>query len=168
MRTLLFIVTMMFLQLGVAGSEHAPASSKQFEDLKQLLGIWQGDVEMGENKVPMTVVYELTSGGSVITETLMAGTPQEMISVYHKEGDSVAMTHYCTMGNQPHMKLKKADGNTLAFEMREPVGIVSKNEAHMHAVTLTMKDKNTLQQDWVFYEGGKAAKTSTFLLKKQN
>lgn len=116
----------------------------------------------------MTVTYELTSAGTAITERLMQGTPEEMVSVYHKDGDGVAMTHYCALGNQPHMKLKSSDGKVMVFEMDEPVGLQAEDEPHMHAVTLTLKSENVLEQHWTHYVGGKQADTVTFELERQN
>lgn len=147
-------------------SHKAPEISKELEAMKQLLGTWEGTARMGDKDHNVTVVYELTSGGTAITEKLMTGTPQEMVSVYHKDGKSVSMTHYCSMGNQPHMNLKKSDGKVTQFEMTKPVGIESPNEAHMRAVTLSMLDADTLKHEWVQYEGGKQKDVTTFMLKR--
>jgi hypothetical protein len=159
MRSLIFVLSMLLLQApaqaGQGEHKHAVSMPEQFETLKQLLGVWEGKADMGDGKEQhMRVQYELTSGGTAIIETLMQGTPHEMVSVYHKDGDSVAMTHYCAMGNQPHMKLKQAESSRITFEMDKPQGIASPEESHMHGLTLTLKDKNTLQQDWVYYKDG--------------
>jgi hypothetical protein len=71
------------------------------------------------------------------------------------------------MGNHPEMKLKKADGNSIAFEMTKPAGISSMKETHMHAVTLTLTDANTLKQEWTSFEKGKKAETATFNFKRK-
>lgn len=148
--------------------DHAPKIPKALENMKQLLGTWEGKTKMGDKEHDMIVTYALTSGGTAITETLMAGTPQEMVSVYHKDGDSVAMTHYCALGNQPHMKLKTSDAKAMAFEMAKPAaGIASAKEPHMHAVTLTLHGENTLKHDWVHYVDGKAKDTVTFNFKRK-
>ena len=175
MRKVLFVLGVLLLpaaQTVFAGEkhEHTPAAMpRQFETLKQLLGTWEGKSQMGDKgEQTVQVIYELTSGGTAIVEKLMPGTPQEMVSVYHKEGDSLAMTHYCSMGNQPHMTLQDADAGHLVFEMKQPQGIASAEESHMHALTLTLKDKNTLQQDWVNYDKGKPAQTATFLLHRKS
>jgi hypothetical protein len=174
MKTVFFTLSILLVtaaQPALAGKDdhhHAVTMPKEFETLKQLVGTWEGKSDMGKGEQDMSVVYELTSGGTAIVETLMKGTPHEMVSVYHKEGDSLGMTHYCSMGNQPHMKLKQADDQHLVFEMTETQGIASPDESHMHALTLTLKDKNTLQHDWVNYDKGKAAQTATFLLHRKS
>lgn len=148
---------------------HPPvAMPKEFDSVKQLVGTWEGTGNMGDGKEqPVTVVYELTSGGTAVTEKLMPGTPMEMVSVYHKEGKSLGMTHYCAMGNQPHLKLKSAEPKSVVFEMVGTAGITSAKEPHMHAVTLTMADADSLKQEWVSFEGGKKKMTAVFTYKRK-
>jgi hypothetical protein len=117
--------------------------------------------------MPTTVVYEMTSGGTAIMEKMNPGTPHEMLNVYHKDGKSIGMTHYCAMGNQPHMRLKKAEGNTMAFEMTKAEGISSMSETHMHAMTITMTDNDTMSEAWTNMEKGKKGDTYTFNFKRK-
>ena len=160
-----------FLSLQVFAEDSAmsaPSIPKNFEPLKQLLGTWEGKHRVGEEEMPVKVTYALTSAGTAITETLMAGTPQEMVSMYHKDGDSVAMTHYCMLGNQPHMQMTKSSKNEMVFEMQSPkAGLVSANEAHMHGVTLKLIDNNTLEQSWKYFVDGKEQSTEVFTFKRK-
>lgn len=166
----IMVLTGLFLlsQIAVADPEqHQPPSiPDDLAAMTKLLGSWEGTTVMQGKEMPMKVTYELTSAGTAITETLMEGTDHEMVSVYHKDGDSVAMTHYCALGNQPHMKLKSSDGKTMAFEMDQPVGIQSSDEPHMHAVTLSLKSDDLLEQQWTHYVEGKQADTVTFELHR--
>jgi len=150
-----------------AGHEHDEmAMPKDFETMKKLVGTWEGSGKMEGKDTPIKVTYELTSGGTAIAEKIGPGTPHEMLTVYHPEGKSMGMTHYCAMGNQPHMVLKKSDAHMLAFEMDKPEGVKSMNEPHMHALTLTMADDNTLKQEWTDYANGKKKDTAVFTLKR--
>jgi hypothetical protein len=151
-----------------AGGHHTPASMpKEFNTLKKLVGTWEGKNKMGDKEESMTVVYKLTSGGTAITETMMPGTDHEMITVYYKEGSSLGMTHYCALGNQPHMALEKATDNSLFFDMKKPVGISSLNESHMHSLKITMNDVNSITQEWTNFEDGKKAQSVVFNLKRK-
>jgi hypothetical protein len=151
---------------GPEGHHQAPAMPKEFDTLKALLGKWEGTSDMGKGKQKMTVTYELTSGGTAISEKMVSG-PMQMLTVYHKEGNSLGMTHFCAMGNSPRMHLKSAEGNKLAFEMTGAEGVSSMEENHMHALTLTMNDKNTLTQDWTNMESGKSQSVSFKLKRKK-
>lgn len=156
------------ITLADEGPMPQPTVPKAFEPLKRLLGTWEGVNKMGDQEMPMKVSYALTSAGTAITETLMQGTPQEMVSVYHKEGDSVAMTHYCILGNQPHMKMTKSGKTEMAFQMQQPLGLSSEREPHMHAVTLKLIDDNTLEQRWVHYVDGKEDSTTVFTFHRKS
>jgi hypothetical protein len=52
-----------------------------------------------------------------LVERLFPGAPQEMTTVYHREGADLALTHYCAGGNQPRMRARApaADANVLEF-----------------------------------------------------
>jgi hypothetical protein len=145
------------LSLGAnAGEQMKPVKMpKNFETMKKLVGDWEGTSDMHGKEAKVTTSYSLTSGGTVIMEKLGAGTDHEMVSMIHNDGDKLALTHYCSMGNAPKMSLKKADDKEIVFEMTKPSGVKSMSEPHMHKVTLTMPDENTLHQEWVSMAGGK-------------
>ena len=134
----------------------APYSgSKEYERMKQLVGVWEGTSNMGREGERVRVEYRLTAGGSAIVETLFLGTPEEMISVYHDRKGRLSMTHYCMLQNQPSMKLQKAGGDTLAFVFAKGRGIDPKKDAHMHALTISFVDKDHIVQNWTLFEDGK-------------
>jgi len=50
-----------------AGEGRAPYSgSKEYERMKQLVGVWEGTSNMGKEEQPIRVEYRLTAGGSGI------------------------------------------------------------------------------------------------------
>jgi hypothetical protein len=155
--TILSVLFCLSAASAFAHPEHkAPAMPKDFDTLKGLVGTWEGKAKMhGEKEENVTTTYELTSGGTAIIEKFMTGTPMEMVTVYHKEGKSLGLTHYCAEGNQPHMVLKKAAAGSLAFEMKNTQGVTSMKESHMHALTLNITDKDSLTEEWTHMEGGK-------------
>ncbi|AMV40282.1 hypothetical protein [Planctomyces sp. SH-PL62] len=83
-----------------------------FDRLKTLVGDWKNSssaCDPGAEEVPGSdvVKYKLTGAGSALVEVSMPGTPMEMTSIYHLDGDDLRMTHYCALGNQPRLKLDK-------------------------------------------------------------
>src|SRR4051812_451333 len=109
-----------------------PQASKELEHVKQLAGTWKGTSDMDGKKGDVVVTYRVTSAGSAVIETMDPGTPHEMVTVFHDEGGKLALTHYCAMGNQPHMTLTKADDKSYALELAKG-GIVKAKDAHMHS-----------------------------------
>src|SRR6266852_7737782 len=105
--------------------DHAHPGAKMpasFDNVKALVGQWERTTKMGDKDTPVTASYEMTAGGTAILERLLTGTPNEMVSVYHSDGTKVAITHYCMLGNQPEMTLRKTDKNMMVFEMAATSG----------------------------------------------
>jgi len=118
--------------------------SPEFERLKSLVGTWKGTVDMGQGPVEMVAQYRLLAGGSVLEERVFAGTPHEMITMFYDKNGKLALTHYCVLGNRPAMVLESADTKTLKFAFDKSCGIDTAKEAHMHAMTLTFDDADTM------------------------
>ena len=132
-----------------------------------MVGNWKGTQDTPDGKEDVTVEYNLSSAGTILTEKLMPGTPHEMFSIYHGDTNRVLMTHYCAFGNQPRMKMVKTNRpNTYKFVYMDGTSIRSIKDPHMHQLTLTMLNKNHITHEWVFYENGKPAQTVTFNLKR--
>ncbi len=149
--------------------QHAPvAMPKEFDVLKKLVGTWEGTTKMGDKEEKVTATYELTSGGTALMEKLGPGTPMEMVTIYHKDGKTLAMTHYCALGNQPQMKLKKADEKSISFEMTKPIGVASMKEPHMHAMAMKFDGDDTITHEWTSYDNGKKKDTAVFNFKRKN
>jgi hypothetical protein len=147
--------------------KHPPqSSSKELERVKQLVGTWKGPSDMDGKKGETKVIYHLTSGGSAVVETLDPGTPHEMITVFHDEGGKLAMTHYCAMGNQPHMKLVAADDKSLSLELAKGGSIDPAKDAHMHALTMTFDGNDRLTEKWTSLAQGKESSHAVFTLAR--
>src|SRR5882762_1729569 len=122
----------------------AKAGSPEFERMKTLVGTWQGKTDMGQGPIDMTLQYRLLAGGSVLEERVFAGTPNEMVTMYYDKDGKLAMTHYCMFGNRPGMLLKSSDDKTLKFDFDQTCGINAAKESHMHALTITFDDADTI------------------------
>jgi len=157
-----------------AGQEAKQAPKKEggpdtgFDRFKQLAGEWVGKFGApGGKEIDAIVNYKLTSGGSAVVETLAPGKEMEMVTVIHKDGKDLVLTHYCAVGNQPHMKAEKSDGNTIAFKFTGASNMKSDKDMHMHGVTYTFVDRDTLKAEWTHYMDGKEAGTVVFELKRK-
>jgi hypothetical protein len=138
--------------------------SKDFYRMKELVGVWEGKTDMGKGMETLRITYELTSAGNAIVERFDAGKPHEMVTVYYDYGGQLAMTHYCSLGNQPHMELSNPGGANLVFILSDKMpGLVSMNEMHMHALTIAVDGKDSITQTWTLYDRG--AKKSDVVVK---
>jgi hypothetical protein len=154
--------------LAFAGDMHdhdaaAKKGSEALEKLKSLAGTWEGD---GGPMGKIEAEYRVTGGGSTVEERLAAGTPHEMVTMYYDQAGTAQLTHYCTLGNRPAMKLKNATADKLDFDLVDG-SVASANEPHMHALTLSTPDKTHLVADWHMYEGGKEKAVHSFKLTRK-
>ncbi|MGH7152138.1 MAG: hypothetical protein ACREIU_15640, partial [Planctomycetota bacterium] len=88
------LITLGCSALALAGDE--PKKGAPLERIKALAGEW---VQVGEDGKPTTEVissYRVTAAGSAVVETLFPGSDDEMVTVYHMDGESLMLTHYCS------------------------------------------------------------------------
>jgi hypothetical protein len=127
--------------------------SPAFERMKTLVGKWSADSPMMGK---MNTEFRLIAGDSVIEERFAAGTPMEMLSVYHDVNGKLTMTHYCMLRNQPRMKLVKSTADSLTFDLAPTPGLNATKDKHMHGATYTFMDANHFQLSGVSWENGKS------------
>src|SRR5438270_13163403 len=94
--------------IAVAGADKAPAPTTGLDKLKKLAGTWVAADDKGQPTAQVVSVFKVTSNGSTVQETIFPGTGHEMVTLYHLDGPDLVLTHYCALGNQPHMKLDPA------------------------------------------------------------
>jgi hypothetical protein len=147
-----------------APSPSAKDTCPAFERLKTLAGDWELANSKDEAQRGKTVVrYRVTAGGSAVEETLFPGEAKEMVSIYHRDGNALAMTHYCQCGNQPHMRTKSGeDANQLVFDFAGGSNLNAATDTHMHSLKLRFVDADHLHADWELYVEGKPASVHSF------
>lgn len=149
----LFFVACLSALAKPVGSKTAAAATR-FDQFKALVGDWTDAA--GPKGTAQTIRFRLSSGGSVVQEVYFPDTDHEMINMITRDGSDIVLVHYCMMGNQPRMKASdKASGNIAAFKFVSAGNLKSENDMHMHNVTFTFVDANTLKETWVSYKDGK-------------
>jgi hypothetical protein len=123
------------------------SANAAFEKLKALAGN-HTPAMMTAGGDRTKVDYRVTANGTAVIETMFAGEPHEMVTVYSLDNNSVAATHYCSGGNQPHMKLntEKSNANELVFDFVSITGKVT-DGGHIKAVRFRFDDK-TVEEIW--------------------
>jgi hypothetical protein len=148
-------------------AEKAPTHAT-LEALKALAGDW---VQVGPDGKPTETVatsFKVTAAGSVVHETLFPGTPHEMVTVYHMDGDELVLTHYCAMGNQPRMKAAKgSDGKKASFVCTGVSNLKNEQLPHMHSAELTFVDAGHYKARWGTMDNGKETHVAEFDLVRK-
>lgn len=171
-RVAMAVTVLALIGVTVRAQPGAPApggeADARFEKFKQLAGDWVGTAKGEKGSFEVRINYKVTSGGNTVVETIMPGTDHEMVTLIHRDGKDVLLTHYCHLGNQPRMKAGAIDGAKLPFTFTGATNLKSDKDMHMHAVTYTFTDKNSLKAEWVLFSEGKEAGTMTMELKRKN
>jgi len=103
------LLSLLVIGLSAGQADKPSKGSPEFERMKTLAGTWKGKADMGEGPMEFTVEYRLVAGGSAIEERIFAGSPKEMVTMYHDKKGKLSLTHYCMLGNRPGMLLKSSD-----------------------------------------------------------
>jgi hypothetical protein len=158
MKTSLTVVTLTiaaaWLAAPAAAQEHPMQPSKGFEQLKPLIGEWDGQAPGGK---ALHASYQLVSGGTGLLERLAMGGEPEMVTVYTPDGDRLAVTHFCSAGNQPQMRTEPVTGPTteFSFSFVRATNLASPTVGHMHHLTVALQDHDRFSEAWTWSENGK-------------
>ena len=133
-----------------------------FEMLKTLAGRWvptsDGD-ESSSARSPVT--FRVTANDSAVIATFYGGSPNEMISVFHLDGDSdLVHTHYCALGNQPTMRFAPSTvPGELKFLFSSGTNMDAEVDMHVHNTTIRLLDNGEIESETEAYAEGKKAST---------
>lgn len=149
------LLTALIASTLVAETPRGDESNAGLAKLKQLVGTWRGLDPAGK---ALTISYKLISDDNSLMETInMADKMENMVTIYHLDNGKAMMTHYCSMGNQPRMRLEKTGttANKLTFSFLDATNLKSKEDAHMHKLMVTFKDNDHFTQEWFMRAKGK-------------
>jgi len=149
----------------------AKSSAAQFEYLKSLTGTWVATVDEGGVQRPIESRWRVTGAGSAIEETLFADSPHEMVSMIHRDGPYLMMTHYCAAGNQPRMRAvvtKPPVGTGIEFEYLDATNLKSAADMHMASARFELMPDGKLHETWTAVENGKPGHTADFTFTRKH
>jgi hypothetical protein len=135
-----------------AGSQTSPPSG--FDQLKKLVGEWQSTDPKG---VAFTNTIRLVSNGTALEETFQNSKDNQMVTLYSPDGNRVAVTHYCSAGNQPRMETdaSTSDQKEFSFFFQGATNLASPESGHMHHLTIKIADNDHFSEEWTWHENGK-------------
>jgi hypothetical protein len=138
----------------VAGAASESERAALLDRLKSLEGEWLIKDEQGQ--MVTGSVYKVSSNGSVIREIMFPGSDHEMTNMYHMDGSTLVMTHYCAKGNQPRMRsVPTAEPNTIHLKFDGVTNLAVAEDYYMGDLKLTLVDQDHLVQEWTSFIQGK-------------
>jgi hypothetical protein len=146
------VVILLFGSMQAHACSERVTAEEALGKLKTLAGKWDARV-MKEDGPHAAVDFRVTSGGTAVMETLFAGTPHEMITMYTVEGENLVARHYCTMGNQPTLRLDRAKSthSELVFAFDKVIG---KQDDHLHDGRIRLNGSGGFEASWNFKTSG--------------
>jgi hypothetical protein len=111
----------------------------------------------------LTNTIRLVSNGTAIEETLQSADATQMVTLYTPDGNRLAMTHYCSAGNQPRMQTTVITGDEKKFEFSFAgiTNLMSSDSGHMRQLMIQIADGDHFTEQWTWRENGKD-RTETF------
>ena len=102
-------------------------NSKAFNQVKKKLGKWEGEMTQGLTGAVYDVsyVFELTSGGNTVTETIIEDGIQ-MLTTYSDNDGELVIKHYCALGTEPIFKVDTLSKKAFAIKL-------DKSKSNLHA-----------------------------------
>jgi hypothetical protein len=131
------------------------SAQKSFEQIKSLAGTWEGKNAQGQ---PVRVSYRVTAGGSAVVSEILGQDKEDMITMFHLDGERLLMTHYCGAGNQPRMQASISDAKTITFDFLDATNLATPESGHMHQLVISMPDVDHHTEVWNFADHGKEMK----------
>lgn len=158
------VILSSFLALGLAlplaAADKVDAS---WEKLKSLVGEWEGTVE-GK---PARVSYALVSNATALMESMETEDATQMVTLYHPDGSSLLMTHYCAMGNQPRMRSKGLKDGRIDFAYVDAANLKTPDADRMSRLVLSFPDAGHLVQEWTSKQGDQEVVTRFEFARKK-
>jgi hypothetical protein len=138
------------------------------EQLKELAGTWEATIPSPEG-VATRSVFAVTAGGTAVMETQFPGTDQEMVTLYFIDGQTLRATHYCSAGNQPHMKLdtRASAPGDLRFAFDGGTNFNPRRDMHIHSVRYVFGADGSLSEEWEYRNEGKTSGTHKVTLTRK-
>jgi hypothetical protein len=143
-----------------------PPKNVGFEAIRGLVGTWVSETPAQAGSKPTSLEFKSVSNDTAVMEIMFPGSDHEMVNMYTIDGDSVLVTHYCSMGNQPHMRLASVNDGVLKFEFVNGGNMKSRDEAHMDSLEITIKGDH-LTEKWSMYMDGKVTGNENFEVKRK-
>jgi hypothetical protein len=131
-----------------------PAASAGMEKLSSLVGDWTANDADGK---PFTSTFRMISNGTALEETVNSAHDSQMVTVYSADGARVAMTHYCSMGNQPRLETlaDRPKANEFIFTFTGATNLASPTDQHMHGMVITLENADHFTEAWTIRVNGK-------------
>ena len=153
------------------GNDPAAASGKWATDTdaawaelqRALVGKWKATTP--DNRT-FLLAYRLASNGTALVETFTSSASgKETLSVYHRDGGTLMLTHYCAQGNQARLKAVTATRTKVVFTFLDATNVAAEQDV-MQQLTLALRPDG-FDQEAVYRLPSGALETTTLRFSRE-
>lgn len=145
-----------------------PDDAAVYDRIKSLAGTWTGHMEDPLAGPPVTVRYEVVSGGKAVIEYQNPGQTTGMVTVYALADGRLRATHYSGAGNQPVYKLGSESTDELVLlEFDGGTGFDADLDGHVHQGEIRFVSPDRIEQRWFHYVGPKEQGVTHWFLERE-
>ena len=139
------------------------AGNPQWEKVKSLIGEWEGYASEKGQKMPTHISIRMTGDGSAVMHWIDAGTPHEMITMFHMDKSELLATHYCSAHNQPRLRaVPSSKPGEVAFEFKDGTNI-RPGDGYMRQLVIAFVDADHHNETWGYDNKGKLESGTLYL-----
>lgn len=162
---LLFVASIGWGEQTSQGSQIA--GTPEWDRIKSLVGEWDGYILEGGKKMEEHVSIRMTGGGSAVMHWMDAGTPHEMVTMFHMDKTELLATHYCAGHNQPRFRsVPSKDPKSISFEFKDGTNI-RPGDGFMRQLTIEFVDADHHNEIWGYDNKGKIESNTFYLTRSK-
>ena len=151
----------------------APAASPPedkaiYDRLVSLAGDWTGHMEDPLSGPPVSVRFEVTSGGKAVIEHARPSDSLPAVTVFFLADGKLRAVQYSPAGNQPAYKLGNGSSAGLAvLEFDGGTGFDADHDGHVHQGDIRFVAPERIEQRWFHYVGPKEQGVTHWFLERK-
>jgi hypothetical protein len=169
-RTFLAVVAAAAVAALAPGAAFAasPEDKAIYDRILSLAGDWSGHMEDPLSGPPVSVRYEIASGGKAVIEHQLPSGSLPVVTVYFLADGKLRATQYSPAGNQPTYRLggeSTADLVQLAFD--GGTGFDADHDGHVHQGEIRFVSAERIELRWFHYVGPKEQGVTHWFLERR-
>jgi hypothetical protein len=166
-----------FLAAVVAACANAPAAAAPsapeaddkaiYDRIVSLAGDWSGHMEDPLSGPPVTVRFEVASGGKAVIEYQFPADSMSSVTVYFLAKGKLRAVQYSPAGNQPAYKLGASSTAELVhLEFDGGSGFDADHDGHVHKGEIRFISPERIEHRWFHYVGPKEQGVTHWFLER--
>jgi hypothetical protein len=142
----------------------APETDAAWTELtRALVGRWKATTPDNRS---FLLAYRLVSNGTALVETFTSSASgKETLSVYHRDGGTLMLTHYCAQGNQARLKAVVATREKVVLTFLDATNVAPEQDV-MQQLTVVLRPDG-FDQETVYRLPSGALETTTLRFARE-